>query len=212
MKILSVNVGVKSPLKVGNRQTETGIYKNSVDHPVEVKALGITGDAVLDKKHHGGPDQAVYLYRGEDYDFWTDKLGKQVAAGTFGENLTVVGLQDPALNIGDRLVFDKVELEITAPRIPCNTLAARMGDPGFAKQFVKAERPGWYARVIKEGLIQSGESFSLQAAGFPSESTVQMYRDMMSTLDAETLVKYLDLPIDERTRRDFDARLKKLAG
>ena len=210
MQIISVNVGAKSPLKVGNRQTTTGIFKQSVDHPVEVKPLGITGDHVLDTRHHGGLDQAVYLYRAEDYDFWSEQLNREVLPGTFGENLTVRGLPSAALQIGDQLKMANLELQITAPRIPCNTLAARMADPGFAKAFIKAERPGFYAKVLKPGTVAAGDEVTLIATHLESISTVTFYRDLMRKLDAATLRRYLQLPIDARSRLDFETKLAAL--
>lgn len=211
MRVVSINIGVKTLIKVGNREAQTGIFKQPVDHGVEVKTLGITGDQVLDRKHHGGPDQAVYLYRSEDYEFWSETLGEVMSPGTFGENLLVEGLSSPALNIGDQLHFSQVVLEATAPRIPCNVLAARMGDKGFAKRFMQAERPGIYFRVVKPGILQAGESFELVATELDSLSTVQMFRDVKGKLDVKTLLRYLELPIDERTRKDFSERLAKLS-
>lgn len=210
MQVISVNVGAKTPIKVGDREAQTGIFKKPVDHSVEVKALGITGDQVLDGRHHGGVDQAVYLYRAEDYAYWTEKLGRDLAPGTFGENLTLAGLPEPSLGIGDRLVFDQVELEITAPRIPCGLFAARMGDKTFAKQFFKAERPGFYARVLKSGIIQPNESFTTIPANIDTVSTVQFFRDLSGKLDEKTLRHYLSLPISVRVRDDFSAQLEKV--
>lgn len=210
MRIISVNVGKKSPLAVGKRETMTGIFKQPVDHAVEVKLLGITGDKVLDSRHHGGPDQALYLYRAEDYEFWTNQLDRAMPPGMFGENLTIAGLSSPGLNVGDRLRLPNLLLEITAPRIPCGTLAARMGDPGFAKAFVKAERPGFYVRVIKAGTVSAGDRVDLETADFESVSTVEFYRDVMRKLDKSTLQRYLALPIDIRTRKDFETRLATL--
>lgn len=210
MRITSVNVGAKTPLFVGKRETETGIFKHPVEHAVEVKSLGITGDRVLDTRHHGGVDQAIYLYREEDYVFWAQQLSREVSPGMFGENLTIAGLPSPELNVGDRLKLPNLLLEITAPRIPCSTLAARMGDPGFAKAFVKAERPGFYVRVIQTGTVQAGDAVELQESEAESVSTVEFYRDVMRILDEKTLRRYLALPIDVRTRKDFEQRLVDL--
>ncbi len=210
MKVTSVNVGAKSPLKVGKRETETGIFKLPVEHAVEIKAFGVTGDHVLDTRHHGGPDQAVYIYRSEDYEFWAKQLNREMLPGMFGENLTIEGLPSPALNIGDQLRLPGVTLQVTAPRIPCSTLAARMGDPGFAKAFVKAERPGFYVRVIQAGMVQVEDAVELIETNHESISTIEFYRDVMRKLDAQTLQRYLALPIDIRTRKDFEQRLKDL--
>lgn len=210
MRITSVNVGEKSPLEVGKRKTLTGIFKQPVDHTVEVKPLGITGDKVLDARHHGGLDQALYLYRTEDYEFWATQLGRAMPPGMFGDNLTIAGLPSTGLNVGDQLRLPNLLLEITAPRIPCNTLAARMGDPGFVKAFIRAERPGFYVRVIQAGTITAGDTVELKEAEFDSISTVQFYRDVMRKLDEATLQRYLALPIDLRTRKDFETRLATL--
>ncbi len=212
MQVISVNVGAKEAISVSGREKVTGIYKRSVDHTVEVKRLGVTGDQIVDKKHHGGPDQAVYLYRAEDYEYWASELGHTVAPGTFGENLTISGLPSPGLNIGDRLQFEKVVLEITAPRIPCSIFAARMGDPGFVKAFVRAERPGFYARVVTEGTLKLNDRFTLLSTRESSISTVQMYRDLLGKPNANVIRDYLALPISSRVREDFEARLRKLAS
>lgn len=210
MRVISVNVGQKSLLRVGQRDTTTGIFKQPVDHPIEVKPLGVTGDHVIDKKHHGGLDQAVYIYRQEDYDFWAEQLERQMWPGMFGENLTLAGLPSTALNVGDQLQMPNLLLEISAPRIPCNTLAARMGDPAFAKAFVTAERPGFYARVLNPGTVSAGDEVVLRETSLDSVSTVTFYRDVMRKLDATTIRRYLALPIDARSRRDFEQKLAAL--
>ncbi|MGD8417378.1 MAG: MOSC domain-containing protein, partial [Pseudomonadales bacterium] len=140
MLVTSINIGRPRSLNGKSFRGETGIFKEPVATPVRLDVLGIDGDAVLNERHHGGPDQAVYLYRQEDYDWWSETLQRPIAPGTFGENLTVSGLPSPDLPIGARLEFDQVLLEVTAPRIPCNTLAERMGDARFARAFVRAER------------------------------------------------------------------------
>lgn len=209
MRVVSVNVGAKTTLNVGGREKQTGIFKQPVSHDVEVKTLGITGDQVLDRKHHGGPDQALYLYRVEDYDYWAEALGRDIEPGTFGENLTVAGLPGPGLDIGDRLQSAGLELEITAPRIPCSVFAARMGAPSFLKAFIKAERPGFYVRVLTPGKVAAGDEFRLKPTDLDSISTVQLYRDVQGKLDIQTIRRYLELPIDIRTRTDFEAQLSK---
>lgn len=161
--ILSVNVGRSTQLTVGGKTRSTGIHKEPVAGPVQVSRLGLAEDVIANTKHHGGPDQAVYLYSAEDYDWWRGQLKRPLAPGTFGENITIDRWQ-PGVRIGDRLVMPTVTLEITAPRIPCATLAARMGIPAFVKQFAQARRPGLYARVLSEGAICRGEPFAIQPA------------------------------------------------
>ena len=132
-----------------------------VNEPVEIKSLGIDGDAICDVKSHGGVDQALYIYGGADYTWWSQELGKELAPGTFGENLTISELESAQFNVGDYLHIGSVTLQVTAPRIPCDTFATRMGDPQWVKKFRAAERPGLYCRIIKEGVIQAGDSVSI---------------------------------------------------
>jgi MOSC domain-containing protein YiiM len=210
MRITSVNVGKAERLTGPSFHGETGIFKRPVTGHVGIGELGLEGDEVLNEQHHGGPDQAVYLYRREDYDWWSNQLGSTVAPGTFGDNLTVTGLPGPGLIIGSRLVFDTVILEITAPRIPCNTLAQRMNDPRFAKRFMKAERPGVYCRVIKSGSVAAGDAFHLEPGDPDGVSTLEIFRGASRKLTRDELARFLAAPIDVRTRRDFEAKLEKL--
>ncbi|MDF1762110.1 MAG: MOSC domain-containing protein, partial [Oleibacter sp.] len=117
---------------------------------------------IVDQSVHGGIDQAVYMYHSEDYQWWSEQLGKEVVAGSFGENLTLSGLADIDFNVGDRLTINNVVLEITAPRVPCFKLSSKMGDSTFLKKFVRAERPGAYARVIQEGSISAGDTITFE--------------------------------------------------
>ena len=142
MRLVSVNVGREQALSHAKASGKTGIFKRSVDTPVPVTALGLEDDTICDTENHGGADQAVYVYGAPDYRWWSEELGRDLTPGTFGENLTVADLESADLTIGDRLHIGRVVLEVTAPRIPCVTLARRMEDPAFLKRFRAAERPG----------------------------------------------------------------------
>lgn len=104
MKLLSVNVGQPTALQVGQHTTVTGIHKHPVPGRVRVTAQGLDGDHVLNRKHHGGPDQAVYVYTREDYDHWSEALGWTLEPGTFGENLLISGLESAGVRIGERFL------------------------------------------------------------------------------------------------------------
>lgn len=212
MKIISVNVGKVKTLRVGNRPIRTGIGKRPVKGAVKVNLLGLEGDNVCNPRHHGGVDQAVYAYRVEDYAFWSAKLERDIPNGTFGENLTMSGLPDYGLMIGDRLEFNGLVLQATAPRIPCNVFAAEMEDEQFPKLFTAAGRAGVYFRVLSTGKIQAGMQgqYSLQVEN--SLSTQALFLDQtgpLNKLNKKKLLRYLSLPIDERTRTKFRTRLKK---
>jgi MOSC domain-containing protein YiiM len=148
----------------------TGIDKRPVDHGVRVTApgpkgvdgSGLAGDEVVDLRHHGGPDQAVYAYAREDLDHWAAELGRELDAGVFGENMTTVGLDVNGARIGERwLVGDEVVLEVSVPRIPCRTFAGWMGEARWIKRFTIAARPGTYLRVITPGTIRAGDEITV---------------------------------------------------
>jgi MOSC domain-containing protein YiiM len=162
VQILSVNAANPVTIQLDGGPVITGIYKKPVIGKIQVTRFGIDGDNIVDMKVHGGLDQAVYLYHQEDYEWWSKQLNKTLTPGTFGENLTVSGLADISLVIGDRLKINNIELEITAPRTPCFKLAMRMGDSGFAKKFARAQRPGAYARVIQGGELTAGDAIAFR--------------------------------------------------
>ena len=211
MHILSVNVGQRTPIANAKASGITGIYKNPADGPVVVTPLGLDGDFIADTKHHGGIDQAVYVYGTADYDWWAAELGRPLAPGTFGENLTVAGLASGELAVGDRLRLGEVVLEVTAPRIPCATLAARMGDPAFVKRFRAAERPGAYCRVIHAGPVAAGEAVALEPFAGPRLGLPESFRDFYTKAwDEAKLRRHLAAPIDIRSRAYLEELLAAL--
>jgi MOSC domain-containing protein YiiM len=157
MHIQSVNIAQTRQLDTPTESRKTGIVKTPVNGPIKIHKLGLEGDFIGNKTVHGGEDQAVYLYSAEDNDWWAKTLGREIPPGTFGENLTLVDFDSRECRIGDRIQIGEVLLEISAPRTPCSTLAARMGDTGFVKTFFQAQRPGAYARVITEGSVTAGD-------------------------------------------------------
>lgn len=201
MRLLSVNVGRERPIGKGNTLGRTGIYKRSVDEPVWIAALGLEGDTVSDTENHGGVDQAVYVYGVPDYAWWTEELDRELPPGTFGENLTITELESVAAFIGDRLHIGDVTLEVTAPRIPCATLAARMEDPRFVKRFRWAERPGLYCRVIREGAVRAGDMVTLERYRGETISAIEMFRDFFDpNLSEVGLRRHLAAPVAVRDR------------
>jgi MOSC domain-containing protein YiiM len=201
MQVTSVNVANRQSIQLGNKTSETGIFKNPVDDAIQVTELGLQGDTIANKKHHGGHDQAVYLYSAEDYAWWSQQLGKSIGVGTFGENLTLTNLGEPPLRIGDRFQINDVILEVTAPRIPCSKLASRMDDPGFVKRFVDAGRPGAYTRVIQTGTLRAGDAVTYIPADSENITLLDLYTLFLAKQrDLETARKALEAPVAERSR------------
>ncbi|MDB5046547.1 MAG: domain containing protein [Deinococcus sp.] len=170
MHLRSVNVG--RARQIAAKSGWTGIYKEPVSGPVAVQPGGLEGDQILDRENHGGPEQAVYVYTQPDYAFWTAQRGTALLPGTFGENLLFSGLESAAVLIGQRFRMGTVLLEVTWPRVPCVTLAARMGDPAFVRKFREARRPGFYARVLQAGTLQQGDEVTVQDAPHADGRTV----------------------------------------
>lgn len=214
MQVTSVNIGDARRLDLGRREVTTGIYKRPVAGPVHIGRLGIAGDLVADAKHHGGPDQAIYVYGGDDYDWWSRELGEDIAPGTFGDNITIAGLASAELAIGDRLKIGReVVLEVSAPRIPCAVLSARMGTGSFVRRFRDAERPGVYCRVISEGGVEAGDGVTTSRYEGDRVPVLDVFRDFYAREpEAGQLRRFLATPLGERARRDIQARFDKLGG
>ena len=207
MRVTSVNVGREETIDHGNRRFTTGIRKRPVDGAVYIGADSVAGDTISDRKHHGGADQVVYAYSADDYAWWSEQLGRELAPGTFGENLTIEGLPTD-MNVGDRLLIGEVLLEATAPRIPCSTLAAQMQDSGFGMAFRKAERPGIYFRVLNEGEVSAGDAVTCIDTPAPVVSILALYRLAFEpSPDPDALERYLEAPLAERLRATLEEKL-----
>lgn len=211
MKLASVNVGLERPIANGKASGVSGIFKEPVRVPVYVSSLGLEGDRISDTENHGGPDQAVYLYGVPDYEWWVAELGRELPPGTFGENLTVTDLVSAELRIGDRLHIGGTTLEVTAPRIPCVTLAARMEDPKFVRHFRFAGRPGLYCRVIRAGHVRAGGEVVFEPYRGETISAMEMFRDFFEPdVSEETVRKHLASPIAIRDRLDKEEKLAEI--
>lgn len=207
--LLSINAAEPQTLRIGERLTRTGHFKLARSGAVQIGAGGIAGDFIADMKHHGGPDQALYLYSQADMDWWSEQLQRPIEPGFFGENLTLSHWW-PELRIGDRVRIGEVLLEITAPRIPCSTLAARVGDGRFAKTFVKAERCGAYARVLNAGSLSVGQSVAVTPGDSAYPSINEVFRYCHSKgLNPTFLRRLLAAPLAEKMRAEMEQKLAK---
>ncbi len=159
MKLLSVNTSLPKEVSFQGRTVMTGIFKEPVAGRVTVRRLNIDGDDQADRKVHGGFDMAVYAYPVEHYAFWQEQLGDDgFPHGQFGENLTVSGLSENTVRVGDIFRIGGALLQVTQPRIPCYKLAVRMKQgPDFPARFQQSGRMGFYFRVLEEGEIGAGD-------------------------------------------------------
>jgi MOSC domain-containing protein YiiM len=159
MKLLSVNVGLPRTITVGDRNVTTGIFKSPRSERVRVHTLGLEGDGQADLENHGGIHKAIYSYPVEHYAYWSRELGRNdFSYGQFGENLTVEGLTEENVHVGDMFRIGDVLLEVTQPRVPCYKLAIKMKLPEFPKIFAATGRTGFYQRVLSPGELGAGDS------------------------------------------------------
>ena len=206
IQLHAINAARAQMINVGQRTLRSGHFKQPLSGAVAVTEQGIAGEFIGNPKHHGGPDQALYLYSQADVDWWAEELGRsELPAGFFGENLTINDWW-PQVRLGDRLQCGDLLLEITGPRIPCATLAARVGDAGFARRFVQAERPGAYVRVLQHGELQAGDQLRIQSASEAFPTVVELYRFWHSRRqDANFVQRTLAAPVASLMRAELEA-------
>src|SRR5688500_4482202 len=161
-RVVSVNVGRPRQVSVRRgRPLMSAIGKAPVEGRVRVAGVNVEGDDQADRRVHGGPDKAIYAYASEDAAFWAGELGRELGPGAFGENLTTEGLEVSGAVVGERWRIGDVELEVCQPRLPCNKLALRMGEPRMVKRFAQASRPGAYLRIVREGTLGAGDAIEV---------------------------------------------------
>jgi ferredoxin-NADP reductase/MOSC domain-containing protein YiiM len=170
--LLSVNVGLPRDVSWQGNTVHTGVWKRPVDGPAMVRRLNIDGDGQGDLNGHGGEQRAVLVYQIESYRHWAQHFGRDdLSYGHFGENLTVDGLPDDEVCIGDRYRIGEAEFEVTQPRVTCYRVGLRLGEPQMAALLVSHHRPGFYMRVITEGPVRAGDQIVKTRAG-PRSLTV----------------------------------------
>src|SRR6516165_7094696 len=157
--LVSVNVGLPRDVAWEGRTVHTAIWKHPVEGPRMARRLNVDGDRQGDLDGHGGEQRAVLVYQVESYEYWGRHLGRDdFGYGAFGENLTVRGLPDDEVCIGDRYRIGQAEFEVTQPRVTCYRVGMRVGEPELPALLVSHHRPGFYMRVITEGRIQAGDA------------------------------------------------------
>jgi ferredoxin-NADP reductase/MOSC domain-containing protein YiiM len=165
-RLLAVNVGLPREHSWRERTVRTGVWKEPVVGRRMVRRLNVDGDGQADLKGHGGEQRAVLVYQLESYRHWERELGRtQFPYGQFGENFTVDGLSDGEVCIGDRYRIGDASFEVTQPRVTCYRVGLRMDEPRMAALLVSHARPGFYLRVLEEGLVGAGDEIVKIADG-----------------------------------------------
>ena len=203
-RVLSVNVGLPRDVSWQGKTVHTGIWKAPVSGPRKVRRLNIEGDGQGDLAGHGGEHRAVLVYQHESYQYWQKQLGRtDFTYGQFGENLTVDGLPDAEVCIGDRYRIGSALFEVTQPRVTCYRVGIRMNQPDMDG------RPGFYLRVLEEGDVEAGDEIALVESG-PERMSVSEI-DALLYLPGhlrEQLQRALRIPaLSAGWRRSFEALL-----
>ena len=158
-RVLSVNVGRERLVPWRGRMVPTGIYKEPVAGRVAVRDDKVEGDDVADLRVHGGWSKAVYAYPAEHYAFWRREFPeRELPWGTFGENLTIEGLLENDVTVGEQLHIGSAELAVTDPRLPCFKLGIKFGRTDILKRFQQSGRTGFYLAIATPGDIGAGDS------------------------------------------------------
>lgn len=204
--MLSVNVGLPVDLPAVRSAVPTAIDKRPVTGEVAVRASGLDGDDVGDKRFHGGPDQAVYAFAREDLDLWGQRLGGHLASGTmFGENLTTVGIDVNEALLGERWRVGTALLEVCMVRIPCRVFQSWLAlaghdTSGWIKGFTAEARPGAYLRVIEQGTVWAGTQILVEDRPSHGVTASTMFRAL--TTEPERLPELLRVEaLPDRVRR-----------
>lgn len=191
MKVLSVNVGMSREIEFRGKPVKTSIFKKPVKGKVAVRRLNIDGDCQSDLVGHGGEHRAVMVYQAESYQYWREQLKRDdLFYGQFGENLTVEGLADQDVCIGDRYAIGTAIFEVTQPRVTCYRVGISLGVPEMPALLVSHKRPGFYFRVIKEGEIATGDEIEKIEDG----------DEKMSVAEIDGLLYLKDHPEDKLQR------------
>jgi MOSC domain-containing protein YiiM len=188
-RVISVNRGKETDLVIGGRPGRSAIDKRPVAGPVAVGSLGLDGDECADKQSHGGFEQAVYVYAREDLDWWTEQLARELPNGIFGENLTTSGMSVTTALIGEIWQVGTAVVQITSPRIPCETFKSWLDEPRWVKRFADAGRTGAYLRVMSEGSVQAGDEVTV--LGRPDQAVTVAESLLASFGDREIMNRLL---------------------
>ncbi len=176
MKVVSVNLGERKSVPYNGKIIETGIFKYPVKFSIFLGEEDVENDAVIDRKYHGGKDQAVYAYSENHYEYWK-KLYPNLdwEYGMFGENITITNLEETTIFVGNQYKLGETIIEVTKPRQPCMKLGLRFGTQAILKQFWNSTKSGIYFKVLKTGKVSTGDMLIPIHIAENSKSIAEVY-------------------------------------
>lgn len=191
-RVLTISVGTPREFELHGRTARSAIWKTPVAGRIAAQGVNLAGDDQADRKAHGGPDKAVYAYAVEDARWWEQEIGRALAHGELGENLTTEGIDVNDALIGERWKIGTVLLEVSEPRIPCWRLGVRMNDERFLRRFTEAMRPGSYLRIVEEGELGAGDEIRVIEKPTTGLSIRDVFR--IYTRDRNEVARLLSVP------------------
>jgi MOSC domain-containing protein YiiM len=211
MEVISTNLAQPVTIEWRGQQVQTGIYKFPVEEPIDLEFEDVKNDRVIDRRYHGGFDKACYLYSADHYPFWQSKYPVQEWQwGMFGENLTVKGLNESEIRIGDRFRIGDAEVQVSQPRQPCFKLGVRFGNQQIVDDFWQSPFPGVYVRVLKPGRVKSGDQLILLNRNQKSLSVSEVFSIFRINRENQGMIQkaILESFLAESCRRDIQKLIK----
>ena len=215
-RVVSVHVGRPQEHRWLGRTVVSSIFKERVDGPIEVRGVNADGDDQADRQQHGGPDKVLYVYAREDQTWWESELGIPLDAGVFGQNVTTSGLDVTNAVVGETWRIGTALIQVTEPRTPCWKLGMRMGDKAFPRRFAAARRPGVHTRLLQSGLIEAGDTVTVErrpAHGLTVSDVNRIYYgddpDAAKLLQAPELAGHWRTWVEHRTVWHLDEEAKR---
>ena len=196
MKVISTNLGTPTNFMWNGQEEQTGIFKKPVSESLSLTINDVSNDTVIDRVHHAGINKACYLFASDNYPYWK-KLYPELDWnwGMFGENLTLEGLDEYRMRIGDVYKLGTALVQVSQPREPCYKLGVRFGTQDILRQFIDHNRPGTYVRILEEGEVKIGDRMELQQQSENTLTIKQFYELMfMREKPKELLTLFLDNP------------------
>lgn len=179
MKVIATNIGKPTTFIWNGKEEQTGIFKYPVDESLFLRKGDVANDTIINRVNHGGINKACYLFSKEQYPYWKALYPDlEWNWGMFGENLTVEGLNESEIRVGDIYKVGSALVQISQPREPCYKLGIRFGDQKVLKQFIEHRYPGTYVRILEEGTVRNGDRFHLVKQSTNTLTTNQFY-DLM---------------------------------
>jgi MOSC domain-containing protein YiiM len=178
MEIIATNLGERREIDWKGKKITTGIFKFPVNEPIFLDVEEVAKDAICDRNHHGGIDQAVYAFSAEHYSYFKELYPDlDWEYGMFGENLTLSECEETSLHVGDTFKVGETIIEVTKPRQPCMKLGVRFNDMKIVKQFWNTDKSGVYFKVLQTGYVQKGDKFELIKRDETMPTIAQIYTE-----------------------------------